>query len=127
MSWLDKYLKIIQPTSVYLALLQEEHYEDEMLLKTLLEGVESVEKLTIRTESKMLHYTLAKGCPNTQRLVLESPVVSDALVEVMLEKMPKVNEISIIADALEFSGTGLVKQLQTPIQKLILKPYQLDY
>ena len=41
--------------------------------------------------------------------------------------MPQVSELSLMADALEFTGRDLVHYLVSPLQKLSLKPYQLDH
>jgi hypothetical protein len=45
----------------------------------------------------------------------------------MFKSLPAVSHIEVNADALEFTCSNICRYLNTPIKKLILKPYQLNY
>lgn len=45
----------------------------------------------------------------------------------MFKYLPNISELEINSDALEFSCKNISKYLRHPLEKLILKPYRLDY
>ena len=45
----------------------------------------------------------------------------------MVKQCPGINNIEINTDSLGFTGVNMASYLQTPLERLVLKPYQLDY
>jgi hypothetical protein len=60
-------------------------------------------------------------------LALHSQTASDELLRSMLKGCPQVSSIEINADSLDFTGLGMAEYISSPLERLILKPYQLDY
>lgn len=45
----------------------------------------------------------------------------------MVKHCPYINDIEINTDSLEFTCQNMVDYLKSPLERLVLKPYQLDY
>jgi hypothetical protein len=83
--------------------------------------------VSIRCRTQLLHLAIANACQNTSKLTLHSPDITDELVECMFKYMGRVSQLEITADALDFSLSRASQYLRVPLEKLILKPHNLDY
>lgn len=89
--------------------------------------VDSVTNLDIYCESEDVHLACSLCFPNLEELTIRSRCVTNELIQYMSKSLGNLHSLIVIKNDMEFTCENLSKYMPNPMQKLVIKPYMIQF